>query len=85
MELYYAQCTATGEGFNEGWIAGEMDEFAFKYIEDVYRWLEEYGYKGTKRGLKQAYEDGYIYWSEWYDEDPRYQEVDGVLICIEEN
>lgn len=79
MTKYARQCTKTLEGMNEGWVVGDGEEY-YKYEADILARCKEAGYDS----LDEAYDDEFMYWTEWEDEfDYQYAEVDGVLTEIE--
>jgi hypothetical protein len=75
------QCSVTGEGMNEGWVTDSGNEY-FKYEEDALAWCNTHGYNS----INEAYENDFIYWTEWYDEncdDYQYIVKNGEVIGIE--
>lgn len=77
--LWPHKCNATGKGMDSGFCFG--DGIAYFISEsDAEKYAKEIGYKS----LKEAYDDGAYYWTEWYDDEPQYEELpDGTLIEIE--
>ncbi len=77
------KCSVTGEGMNEGWVTDSGSEY-FKYEEDALAWCNTHGYNS----VNEAYENDFIYWTEWYDEnceDYQYIMMDGKLVDIEDD
>jgi len=64
MEKYARKCSITGEGMNEGWYAEGCGMY-FANEEDALQWCIENDYKD----IQEAYDDGSIYWTDWYDEE----------------
>lgn len=64
---YARKCSVTGKGMNEGWVVEDHDMY-FKKQKDAKAYVKSCGY----RSLKQAYKDDFIYWTEWYQDEPEY-------------
>lgn len=76
--LFARQCSATGEGMNEGWIVND-GEYYFKYEEDALAHAKEMGYAD----LDEAYDNEEFYYTEWEDEDDyEYELIDGKLLPL---
>ena len=92
MNVKYARaCDITGEGMNDGFCIQDGLMY-IKYEKDMIKHLrvvEEEGYDGIgeERGqlsdeflLKDYYDSGYYYYTEWEDEDEfQYEEINGIL------
>lgn len=75
MEKFARVCDVTGEGMNEGWVVND----GWMYIK-----YEEHAIAHAKKNecdLKEAYDTGFMYWTEWdpEEEDECYT-ADGQLI-----
>lgn len=90
MNVKYARvCDITGEGMNEGFCIQDGLMY-IKYEEDMIKHIrnveeEEYDNIGEERGqlsdeflLKDYYDCGYYYYTEWEDEF-QYEEINGIL------
>lgn len=55
-------CSVTSEPMFEGWCIGDGDAY-IKYESDALKAVEEAGFSN----LEEAYNDGFIYWTEWHD------------------
>jgi len=58
------KCSIAGKEMKNGWVVleGEM------YIadeKDVLEYIKKVGYKD----IEEAFDEGYIYWTQWIDED----------------
>ena len=74
--LFARQCSATGEGMNEGWV-GFWGGVYFKYEQDALNWCQSNGYKD----IDDAYDKEALYYTEWEDEgEYEYALQDGVLV-----
>lgn len=80
MTKFARKCTLTNQGMNEGWVVNDGE----KYIANEKNAIDiclGAGYSS----IEEAYEDEFIYFTEWEDEDEyQYEWVDGKLIEIEE-
>ena len=70
-KLWARVCDITGEGMNEGYVL--YDSETIKYEKDLIKELrkggdEEYNNASDDYILKEAYENGDYYWTEWYCE-----------------
>ena len=75
MNYYARQCSATGEGMDEGWYS-EGDCLYFKYKEDALKYVATLGYNS----IDDAYDDELIYYTSWNDyDDYEYVEIDGKI------
>jgi len=79
MNKYARQCTKTLEGMNEGWVVGDGEEY-YKYKADILARCKEAGYKG----LNDAYDDDFMYYTQWEEDDYEFVEIDGVVREIDE-
>lgn len=78
MNYYARQCSATGEGMDEGWHV-EHDGLYFKYKEDALKYVATLEYNS----IDDAYDDEIIYYTHWHDDDWEYVEIKGKLYDIE--
>lgn len=83
MEKYARKCDVTGKGMNEGWCWGDgafytatKEATAFELRKDIAEGYnptlletEELLKESDEVLLEIAYEDGILYWTEWYDEE----------------
>ena len=85
---YARKCSATGEGMNEGFCYGEGQEY-FKYEKDLIKFLregesEDFNSVSDEFILKEAYDCGEYYYTEWEDEsDFQYVMSNGKLVEID--
>lgn len=81
MNKKYARaCDVTGEGMNEGFCIQD-GLMHIKYEEDMIKHLkgvEEEGQLSDEILLKDYYDCGYYYYTEWED-DFQYEEINGIL------
>lgn len=70
MNYYARQCSATGEGMDEGWHV-EHDGLYFKYKEDALKYVATLGYNS----IDDAYDHELVYYTSWNDDDD-YEYVD---------
>jgi hypothetical protein len=72
LERYARRCDITGKGMNEGWCWGD-GHFYSKTYEDTIKELRkdypEHGNLSDENLLEMKYEEGLLYWTDWYDED----------------
>jgi len=76
-KTYARKCSITGKGMNEGWIVEDHDMY-FSKQKDAKAYVKSCGYKS----LKKAFKDDFIYWTEWYQDEPQYVENNGVLFDL---
>ena len=95
LEKYARKCDITGEGMNDGYIImdGEMhikyEEDLIKHLRDVEKEANPKYDKDISEGrltddflLSDYYESEYYYWTEWYEGEEQYKEINGVLTLI---
>jgi hypothetical protein len=86
MEKFARQCSATGEGMNNGYVYRD-GEMYFKYEPDLIahlRSLDEYSSNLSDEFiLNEAYNFEEYYYTEWED-DYQYELINGVLTEIDE-
>lgn len=84
VKKWARRCDITKEGMNEGYVF--RDELYFKYEKDFIKHLRSLGDEPYNKAndefiLSEAYELGEYYWTEWYDEQAQWYELDnGTLI-----
>tara|TARA_R110001632_G_scaffold40899_1_gene102624 strand:+ start:544 stop:804 length:261 start_codon:yes stop_codon:yes gene_type:complete len=77
--LYARIDTDSKEGMNEGWVIGDGTYYV-KEEGDAIDFAIDAGYAS----LDEAFEDDYIYYTEWEDEeDYQYIEINGKMYEIE--
>jgi hypothetical protein len=89
MKKYARQCSITGEGMNEGYVYYD-GEMYFKYEKDFILFLryqneplQDVLHLSDEFILKESYDNGEYYWTEWEDENEyEYYEENGNLITL---
>jgi hypothetical protein len=75
IKYWPRRCDVTGKGMDEGFCFGD----GMYYIaddENALAFVRKQGYAS----LKESYEDGNHYWTEWYDDEPQFVELqDGTI------
>lgn len=85
---YARKCSVTGEGMNEGYVWRDAEMY-FKYEKDLIRHIrslgdEEFNKASDKFLLKESYNEGECYWTQWEcPEDYEYEMINGILTEIE--
>jgi hypothetical protein len=70
IKYWARRCDVTGKGMDEGFCFGD----GWHYIaddEDALSFVRKQGYAS----LEESYEDDNHYWTEWYDDEPQFVEL----------
>ena len=72
------KCSVTGEGMNEGWYCEDLGTY-FKHEADALNFVQGHTYAD----LECAYNDEFIYWTQWEDDsDFQYVQVGKKIIEV---
>lgn len=78
-EKFSRQCYMSGEGMNEGYYI-ECLGLYIKKTEDFLKYIKA---ETEYSSIEEAYEDEYYYWTDWHQDEPKFELINGVLTEIQ--
>jgi len=84
-QLFARVCDITGEGMNEGWCWADGMFYTKNYEDTIKELRKEFtdeSHLTDEELLTEACENEVLYWTDWYDCEMEYEQVNGELIDL---